>query len=114
VDVKSLPLKLGPNLSQMSKTKFPHSLAGDGNIILSAVARVDFYGSCEMPLTGSVPEGEKFFCPTCGALYSVTRTRGSSKKEADIAKCVVCSRVMDRSESTDVAVYTLIHRPEDA
>jgi hypothetical protein len=25
-----------------------------------------------MPLTGPIPEGGTFFCPHCGALYSVT------------------------------------------
>src|SRR5258708_7723755 len=28
-----------------------------------------------MPLTGPIPEGRTFFCPHCGALYSVTDTR---------------------------------------
>lgn len=28
-----------------------------------------------MPLLGPVPEGGTFFCPHCGALYSVTRSR---------------------------------------
>jgi hypothetical protein len=28
-----------------------------------------------MPLTGPIPEGRSFFCPHCGALYSVTDTR---------------------------------------
>jgi transcription elongation factor Elf1 len=66
-----------------------------------------------MPLAGPAPEGNKFFCPTCGALYSVTRTQ-ASKKETSAVKCVVCSRIMDHSESPDISVYTLIHRPEDA
>jgi hypothetical protein len=28
-----------------------------------------------MPLTGAIPEGRSFFCPHCGALYSVTYSR---------------------------------------
>jgi transcription elongation factor Elf1 len=66
-----------------------------------------------MPLTGPVPEGKKFFCPKCGALYSVTRIQ-ATKKETNIAKCVVCLQVLEQSESTAVPVYKLIHRPEDA
>ena len=46
-----------------------------------------------MPLTGPVSEGKKFFCPACGALYSVTYKAGA-KKETVIAKCVVCLKVM--------------------
>ena len=33
-----------------------------------------------MPLTEPTPEGVKFFCPTCGALYSVTRTQAPKKE----------------------------------
>ena len=65
-----------------------------------------------MPLTGPVPEGEKFFCPKCGALYSVTRTLATNKGTT-ISKCVVCLQVMDQSESTVTPVYKLIHRPDD-
>jgi len=45
-----------------------------------------------MPLTGPIPEGRSFFCPRCGALYSVTYSR--QWKSVDIgdddngAKCV--------------------------
>ena len=28
-----------------------------------------------MPLMGPIPEGRTFFCPHCGALYSVTHSR---------------------------------------
>jgi len=66
-----------------------------------------------MPLTGPVSEGKKFFCPKCGALYSVTHTQ-ASKKEVNIAKCVVCMQVMEESDSKTIPVYRLIHRPEDA
>ena len=31
-----------------------------------------------MPLTGPIPEGHSFFCPSCGALYAVTYSRPSS------------------------------------
>jgi uncharacterized protein (DUF983 family) len=66
-----------------------------------------------MPLTGPVSQGTKFFCPTCGALYSVTYKQ-ASLKETNIAKCVVCLKVMNETNSTSVPVYMLIHRPEDA
>ena len=36
-----------------------------------------------MPLTGPVSEGKKFFCPSCGALYSITYKQGA-KKEGEI------------------------------
>ena len=64
-----------------------------------------------MPLTGPIPEGETFFCPRCGALYAVMRSRLS---DSSIAKCVVCLHTMDQGESTRVPVYKLVHRPEDA
>jgi len=66
-----------------------------------------------MPLSGPGSQGTKFFCPTCGALYSVTYKQ-ASQKETSIAKCVVCLKVMNETDSTSVPVYTLIHRPEDA
>ena len=66
-----------------------------------------------MPLSGPVSQGTKFFCPTCGALYCVTYKQ-ASQKETSIAKCVVCLKVMNETDSTSVPVYTLIHRPEDA
>jgi hypothetical protein len=70
-----------------------------------------------MPLTGPVSEGKKFFCPSCGALYSITYKPSAKKegdKESNVAKCVVCLKVMRETESATVPVYTLIHRPEDA
>jgi hypothetical protein len=69
-----------------------------------------------MPLTGPVSEGKKFFCPSCGALYSITYkpAKKESDKESNVAKCVVCLKVMHETESATVPVYTLIHRPEDA
>ena len=66
-----------------------------------------------MPLTGPVPEGKTFFCPHCGALYSVTHSR-LHKSESNAAKCVVCLQIMDRWDSTKAPVYKLVQRPEDA
>jgi transcription elongation factor Elf1 len=66
-----------------------------------------------MPLTGPIPEGRPFFCPHCGALYSVTYSR-RSKNDSNIAKCVVCGNIMDKWDSTDVRIFKLVHRPEDA
>ena len=65
-----------------------------------------------MPLLGAIPEGPAFFCP-CGALYSVTRSRLPAK-ESNIAKCVVCGKIMDEWDSRDVPTFKLIHRPDDA
>src|ERR1700730_410335 len=64
-----------------------------------------------MPLMGPIPEGRSFFCPHCGALYSVTDTR---RPKNDTEKCVVCLQVMDESDSNRFSAYKLIHRPEDA
>ena len=66
-----------------------------------------------MPLIGPIPEGKRFFCPQCGALYSVTYSR-LPRSGGDIAKCVVCLQIMDERNSTKAAIYKLIHRPEDA
>jgi predicted Zn finger-like uncharacterized protein len=66
-----------------------------------------------MPLTGPVPEGKKFFCPKCGALYSVTRAQVPNRETSPV-KCVVCSEIMNQSLSGEIPVYTLIHRPEEA
>jgi hypothetical protein len=66
-----------------------------------------------MPLTGPIHEGGTFFCPHCGALYSVTHSR-RSKTDSNIAKCVVCLMIMNKWDSTKVPIYKLIHRPEDA
>jgi predicted Zn finger-like uncharacterized protein len=67
-----------------------------------------------MPLTGAIPEGRSFFCPACGALYSVTHSKLAKTDDSNIVKCVVCGRTMDESDSTTVQVYKLVHRPEDA
>ena len=66
-----------------------------------------------MPLTGPIPEGRTFFCPHCGALYSVTHSR-LPESDSNIAKCVVCLKIMDTWDSTDAPIFKLIHRPEDA
>jgi predicted Zn finger-like uncharacterized protein len=66
-----------------------------------------------MPLTGPRQEGRTFFCPHCGALYSVTQSR-LSKSERTIAKCVVCLHIIHQGDSPLVPVYKLIQRPEDA
>src|SRR6266849_7808978 len=71
------------------------------------------YGGADMPLTGPIPDGETFFCPHCGALYSVTYSR-LSKGDSNIAKCVVCLQTMDKRDSTNVPIYKLVQRPEDA
>jgi RNase P subunit RPR2 len=71
-----------------------------------------------MPLTGPIPEGHAFFCPHCGALYAVThsrpRSKSESERESNIAKCVVCGKIMGQWDSTDVRVFKLVHRSEDA
>ena len=64
-----------------------------------------------MPLTGPVPKGGTFFCPHCGAMYSVTHSR-LPKRDSNIAKCVVCKQTMD--ERDKVPLYKLIHRPENS
>jgi transcription elongation factor Elf1 len=71
------------------------------------------FGGAKMPLTGLVQEGTTFFCPFCGALYSVTHSQ-LSKSESNIAKCVLCLQTMDKWDSTNVPIYKLIQRPEDA
>jgi len=68
-----------------------------------------------MPLTGPIPEGHSFFCPSCGALYAVTYSRPSSGSDSNsAAKCVVCGQVMAEWNSTNVPTFKLVHRPEDA
>jgi hypothetical protein len=66
-----------------------------------------------MPLLGPIHEGVTFFCPHCGALYSVTYSR-PSKSDGNVAKCLVCRQIMDKWDSTKAPTYKLIHRPEDA
>jgi hypothetical protein len=59
-----------------------------------------------MPLSARIPEGGTFFCPHCGALYSVTHSR-LSKSESNIAKCVVCLQIMEKVDSTNIPTYKL-------
>jgi hypothetical protein len=67
-----------------------------------------------MPLTGLIPESGAFFVPIAEHfIYSVTHSR-LSKMDSNIAKCVVCRLIMDKSDSTKVPAYKLIQRPEDA
>jgi transcription elongation factor Elf1 len=67
-----------------------------------------------MPLTGPIPEGHSFFCPSCGALYAVTYSRHAGSDSNNAATCVVCGRTMARWGSTDVPTFKLVQRPEDA
>ena len=66
-----------------------------------------------MPLIGPIPEGGHFFCPQCGALYSVTYSR-LPRSGSDIPKCVVCLQIMDKWDSIKIPIYKLMQRPEDA
>jgi len=67
-----------------------------------------------MPHVGQVLEGRTFFCPRCGALYSVTHAR-PAEGDNNTAKCVVCLQIMAKwGETPEVPVFKLIHRPEDA
>ena len=65
-----------------------------------------------MPHVGPVSEGRTFFCPHCGALYSVTRLQ-LAQSESNTAKCVVCSKVMDKRDTFEARTFRLIQRPED-
>jgi hypothetical protein len=65
-----------------------------------------------MPLRGPI-EGKTFYCSHCGALYSMTHSR-LSKTDDNMAKCVVCLRIMDTWDSTEARIYKLVQRPEDA
>ena len=66
-----------------------------------------------MPHVGPVSEGRTFFCPHCGALYSVTRSQ-LSKSESNTVKCVVCLQIMDRWDTPEARTFKLIQRPDDA
>jgi transcription elongation factor Elf1 len=65
-----------------------------------------------MPHIGPVLEGRTFFCRHCGAFYSVTPSL-APKSEGDVARCVVCLKIMDDLDATKVRSFKLIHRPED-
>jgi len=64
-----------------------------------------------MPLMGPIPEGRTFFCPHCGALYSVTYSR-LSKSDSDIAKCVVCLQIMTSWVSTKIPTTSSCSDPK--
>jgi transcription elongation factor Elf1 len=66
-----------------------------------------------MPQIESVAGSKPFFCPHCGALYSVTSPRRSDIG-GNTAKCVVCFQPMEAWDSTEIRIYKLIQRPEDA
>jgi hypothetical protein len=57
-----------------------------------------------MPLIGPIPEGRTFFCPHCGALYSVTDSRLA---KSNTEKCVVCWQIMDKGGSTSIQFTNL-------
>jgi hypothetical protein len=40
--------------------------------------------------------------------------RSNSARLGDAARCVVCLKIMDRLDKTNVKSFKLIHRPEDA
>jgi transcription elongation factor Elf1 len=66
-----------------------------------------------MPHVGPVLEGRTFFCPHCGALYSVSHSRRADGDD-NTAKCVVCLKIMTRrEEGSEVPTFKLIHRPDD-
>jgi hypothetical protein len=65
-----------------------------------------------MPHVGPVLEGGAYFCPHCGALYSLTHLLTSS--ESNSATCVVCLKIMDKWNTTKIPSFRLIQRPEDA
>jgi transcription elongation factor Elf1 len=67
-----------------------------------------------MPHVAPITQGRTFFCPHCGALYSVTHSR-PAEGDNDTAKCVVCLQIMaTHGETAEVPIFKLIHRPEDA
>ena len=46
--------------------------------------------------------------PLCGDAFMTFEER------EHIAKCVVCGKIMDQWDSTDVRIFNLVLRPEDA
>jgi hypothetical protein len=56
-----------------------------------------------MPHVGPVLEGRTYFCPHCGALYSLTHSLSAS--DSNSATCVVCLEIMDKwkyNENSDL------------
>ena len=65
-----------------------------------------------MPLTGPVPKGGTFFCPHCGAMYSVTHLR-LPKRDSNIAKCVICKQTMDeRTRFLSTSSFIALKMPD--
>jgi len=98
-----------PDFASLDPGVAPHALEFPS--VAAHTGLVD--GGARMPLTGPISTGGTFFCPHCGALYSVTHSR-LPRSESNVAKCVVCRQTMDKWDSTKVPTYKLIHRPEDA
>ena len=65
-----------------------------------------------MPLIGPVPQGT-FFCPHCGALYSVTHARRPKERQQN-CKMPGLRKPWTSGIEPKVPIYKLIHRPEDA
>jgi hypothetical protein len=53
-----------------------------------------------MPHVGPVSEGRTYFCPHCGALYSVRPSRLSKTESNTATKCVVCLTITDKWNTT--------------
>src|SRR6266849_2174453 len=66
-----------------SRTNSNTSYRIQARVIEADSPSVVVYGGADMPLTGPIPEGGTFFCPHCGALYSVTYSR-LSKSDSNI------------------------------
>ena len=66
-----------------------------------------------MPHVSPVREGHTYFCPHCGALYSVRLSRLPKVKNNTAPKCVVCSNNHGQVEYNR-PIFKLIQRPEDA
>jgi hypothetical protein len=68
-----------------------------------------------MPHVAPVWEGRTYFCPQCGALYSVKPSRlPKIKNSTATTKCVVCLNNHGQVEYNRVPIFKLIQRPEDA
>jgi transcription elongation factor Elf1 len=67
-----------------------------------------------MPHVAPVSEGRTYFCPRCGALYSVRPSRLSKSKNNTAAKCVVCLNNHGQLEYKGSPIFKLVQRPEDA
>jgi hypothetical protein len=65
-----------------------------------------------MAQVAHVREGRTYFCPHCGALYSVRLSR-LPKINAAAPKCVVCLNNHEQIEYKR-PIFKLVQRPEDA